>query len=250
MIVNELIGILQDFAPLDLQSDFDNCGLLIGDLDSEVKGVTVCVDATLDVLKDAVSRNDNVVICHHPIIFNGLKKLDKVRDVEVLYAIENKLNIYSAHTNVDTCLGGNNDETLKALGLKMIGQGDCARIGQFNSALTLDALVAKCKEIGYNNLRTISGRKEINRVGVCTGAGGDSHTAEYFIDNDVDCVITSELKHNVALTYKKLNINVIEPTHYDSERIFERIIQTVLTNKTKKLTINLSKASQDVYDKQ
>lgn len=248
MIVKDIISIIQEFAPLDLQCDFDNCGLLIGNEENKVTGVTVCVDATLEVLKDAVSRGDNMIVCHHPIIFNGIKRLDEVLESEVLFAVRNQLNIYAAHTSVDSCDGGNNSETLKALGMRDIKSESCSRIGVLHTPITLNELIDKCTALGYKNIRTVSGKKSIEFVGVCTGAGGDYRTAEFFIDNKVDCVITSELKHNVALTYKKLGINVIETTHYDSERIFERIMQSVIAKKTKGLTINLSKASKDVYD--
>lgn len=248
MKVKDIIEIIEEFAPLDLQCEFDNCGLLVGNKENEVSGITVCVDATTEILEDALSRGDNMIVCHHPIIFNGIKKIDEVFEDEIIFAIRNKLNIYAAHTNVDSCDGGNNSETINALGMDDVKGKDCARIGVLNKSATLEEMVDKCKALGYNNLRTISGKKDIKYVGVCTGAGGDKQTAQFFIENQVDCVITSELKYNVALTYKKLGINVIEATHYDSERIFERIMQSVIGKKTKNLTINLSKASKDVYD--
>ena len=111
---------LDSIAPPGLQEDYDNSGLLVGDPKMNVSGVLICLDSTEDIISEAVEKKCNVVVAHHPIIFKGLKKLTGANYVErtILKAIENKVAIYSIHTNLDNVKHGVNHKICQKLGLK------------------------------------------------------------------------------------------------------------------------------------
>jgi dinuclear metal center YbgI/SA1388 family protein len=106
MLVKEIIQAIEKIAPLSYQEDYDNAGLIIGNADAEIHGILLCLDTTEDVIQEAIDKKCNLIVAHHPIIFKGLKKLNGKNYVErtVIKAIQNNLNIYVAHTNLDNVL--------------------------------------------------------------------------------------------------------------------------------------------------
>jgi dinuclear metal center YbgI/SA1388 family protein len=119
MQINEIINVLEDFAPLSLQESYDNAGLLLGDRELDVKAALLCLDVTEEVIEEAVYKDAGIIISHHPVIFSGLKKLTGQGLVErvVLKAVRNNIALYAAHTNIDTVWGGVNSRIAGKLGL-------------------------------------------------------------------------------------------------------------------------------------
>lgn len=120
MKIKELFPLLEEMAPLAYAEDFDNVGLLVGNQDNEVSGILVCHDALESVIDEAITKNCNVVVCFHPILFSGLKKITGKNYVErsVIKAIQNDIAIYAVHTALDNHKNGVNKIFCDALGLK------------------------------------------------------------------------------------------------------------------------------------
>src|SRR5438067_2502503 len=97
--IKNITEYLERIAPLHLQESYDNSGLIIGDENTEVKGVLVCLDSTEDVIDEAIKHQCNLVISHHPIVFSGIKKLNGKNYVErtIIKAIQNNVAIYAVH---------------------------------------------------------------------------------------------------------------------------------------------------------
>ncbi|MEO5778066.1 MAG: Nif3-like dinuclear metal center hexameric protein, partial [Flavobacterium sp.] len=119
MKIKEILSILEEMAPLAYAEDFDNVGLLVGNQENESKGILVCHDALENVIDEAVAKKCNLVVCFHPIIFSGLKKITGKNYVEraVLKAIKNDIAIYAVHTALDNHKDGVNKIFSNALGL-------------------------------------------------------------------------------------------------------------------------------------
>lgn len=119
MKIKEIITVLEEMAPLAYAEDFDNVGLLVGDQDSEAKGVLVCHDALENIIDEAIDKKCNLVVCFHPILFSGLKKITGKNYVEraVIKAIKNDIAIYAVHTALDNHMEGVNKIFCDALGL-------------------------------------------------------------------------------------------------------------------------------------
>lgn len=122
MKISDVIRCLEDFAPLSLQEDYDNAGLLIGDAKTDCNGILTTLDITEKVVAEAVSRNCNLIVAHHPIIFKGLKKLNGKNYVErsVIAAIKNDVAVYAIHTNLDNVVNGVNHKIAQKLNLQNI----------------------------------------------------------------------------------------------------------------------------------
>jgi dinuclear metal center YbgI/SA1388 family protein len=120
MRIKDIITVLEEMAPLAYAEDFDNVGLLIGDSNADVTGVLVCHDALESVIDEATANNCNMVVCFHPILFSGLKKITGKNYVErtVIKAIKNDIAIYAVHTALDNHKHGVNKIFCDALGLK------------------------------------------------------------------------------------------------------------------------------------
>ena len=119
MKLKNIIAVLEELAPLAYAEDFDNVGLLIGDNEQEINGVLVCHDALESVIDEAIAKNCNLVVCFHPILFSGIKKITGKNYVErsVLKAIKNDIAIYAVHTAFDNHKKGVNKIICDALGL-------------------------------------------------------------------------------------------------------------------------------------
>ncbi|WP_158796358.1 Nif3-like dinuclear metal center hexameric protein [Pedobacter sp. L105] len=115
-----LIKYLEDYAPLNYQEDYDNSGLLTGDVNEEVVAALVALDCTEEIVDEAIAKNCNLIITHHPIVFKGLKKLTGKNYVErvVLKAIKNNIALYAIHTNLDSVHNGVNGVICNRLGLQ------------------------------------------------------------------------------------------------------------------------------------
>jgi len=120
MKIKQLLSILEEMAPLAYAEDFDNVGLLVGNSENEATGVLVCHDALESVIEEAIAKKCNLVVCFHPIIFSGLKKITGKNYVErvVVKAIKNDIAIYAVHTALDNHKDGVNKIFSDALGLK------------------------------------------------------------------------------------------------------------------------------------
>ena len=119
MIVKDILNVLDQFAPYNYQEAYDNSNLLVGSKLNELSGVLISLDCTEEVVEEALRKNCNVIISHHPIIFKGLKKITDENYVQrtVFKAIQNNINLIAYHTNLDNVLHGVNHIIAKKIGL-------------------------------------------------------------------------------------------------------------------------------------
>jgi len=119
MKIKNIFAILENMAPLAYAEDFDNVGLLVGNAESEATGILVCHDALESVIDEAVQKDCNLIVCFHPILFSGVKKLTGQDYVSrsVVKAIKNDIAIYAIHTALDNHQNGVNKIFSDAIGL-------------------------------------------------------------------------------------------------------------------------------------
>lgn len=103
MKIREIISILEQWAPKSYAEDFDNVGLLLGVAQAECTGILITHDVLENVIDEAIAKKYNFIVCFHPIIFSGLKKITGKTYVErvVSKAIKNDIAIYAIHTALD-----------------------------------------------------------------------------------------------------------------------------------------------------
>lgn len=119
IFVRDIIRLIEDFAPLSLQEDYDNAGLICGDPGAEIHSILLSTDITEEVIDEAIAGGHDLIVSHHPLTLQGIKNL--VPDTYVkrclIKSIRNNLNIYSAHTNMDAVAGGVSGRMADKLGL-------------------------------------------------------------------------------------------------------------------------------------
>jgi len=120
MLIKNVIAELAFIAPPSLQESYDNAGLITGHPDWTCQGVLCTLDATEEVILEAISKGCNLVVAHHPILFRGVKKLNGKNYVEkaIITAIKNDVAIYACHTNLDNVATGVNKKIADKLGLE------------------------------------------------------------------------------------------------------------------------------------
>jgi len=317
MTINEIRSYINSFAPFSSAMHYDNVGVLIGSGETEVTKAVVSLDATMEALEYAVAMGANLVITHHPVIFDPIKKIPT--DSVVYQYIRHGVSVLSAHTNLDMAKGGLNDLLAKRLDLTSISGFDEAhrapyqkitvklqrgsvrivmdamkkagakdfftsegeywfeKDGEFVSRpvvrletvcppeianAVIAAMLDECPEpnpvydvvedasrssvtylarmgilstpmmpaglctyvkerLGLESVGLVCREgmegHYLNRIGICSGAGGS--LLYECARKGIEVLITSEIKHNVALDALEMGIVMIDAGHYGTELI-------------------------------
>jgi len=119
MTISAIISVLEKIAPIFLQESYDNSGLITGLKQTECTGALLCLDVTESVINEAITKNCNLIIAHHPIVFKGIKKFDSdyFVDKTIIAALKNDIAIYACHTNMDNIINGVNGKIADKLNL-------------------------------------------------------------------------------------------------------------------------------------
>jgi len=122
IFIKDVLKLLEALAPPFYQENYDNAGLIIGNLDTKVTGVLVSLDMTEDIVEEAIKQNCNLIVAHHPILFKPLKSLTGKNYVErtILRAIKHDVALYAIHTNLDNVKGGVNFHIAERLELENV----------------------------------------------------------------------------------------------------------------------------------
>jgi dinuclear metal center YbgI/SA1388 family protein len=218
MTTEDILKYTETFAPVATALDFDNCGILVGDKDKKITKAIVALDITHSVVKEAVSKNAQLIISHHPVIFNPLKRVNKGSVVYEL--VKNDITALCLHTNLDISPEfGVNTELAKALKIKNGGfAGDTfAYIGEIEKPVTayefaqMTKNVLDCKGLRYTD------KQVVKKVCVSSGAGAEEiFTA---VENGCDLFLTGEMKHHLFIEAMNMNIAVVEVGHFKSEDV-------------------------------
>lgn len=234
--IKDVINVIETFAPLALQGDFDNCGLKLGDVNNELSGVLVTLDTNEAVVDEAINKNCNLIIEHHPSIFRAVKQFDFRLPITkaLTKAIKNDVAIYSAHTNVDFTDNGLNDYAAKSLGLKNImktGEPCDPRIGETEKEVTLSEFFETVKSVFNDKNATYVGdkNKKIKKVAMINGGGG-SHEDDLLtaMRSGADVFVTGDIKYSVARLAKDAEYAIIQVGHYNSEQGFSDLMSELL----------------------
>lgn len=239
MKVYEIAELIEKTAPKNLAYEWDNVGLLVGDENKEIKKVFVTLDANLATVHQAINAGADMIISHHPIFFNPLKRIEygTPQGDLVRLLIENNMPLYAAHTNMDVAAGGINDKLAEIFQLsdikvlEPVSDDVSAGLGRYGKAKR-EVDFSSFAEIAKMLLRTPvryagDGGKIIKTVAVAGGACAD--LAALAKDKGCDVLITSDVKYHEMIDAHELGICMIDAGHYPTEicvlEIFENILK-------------------------
>ena len=123
MTCGEIFKYIENWAPKEIAWNKDNVGLQVGSAERKVKNILLSLDLNMKVLNEAKRKNCNLIITHHPLLFNPIRKIDTDRDKNSLLIeslLKNDITLFSAHTNLDFTKDGVSFELAKTLKLKNI----------------------------------------------------------------------------------------------------------------------------------
>ena len=117
--IRHISTFLNQWAPPSIKLDYDNVGLLVGDPDAEVNSVLTCLDITDEIVAEAINKNCELIVAHHPLIFNKIGSINPTDEQgRIIYKlIKNDIGLLVAHTNLDAALDGVSFVLANILGL-------------------------------------------------------------------------------------------------------------------------------------
>ena len=234
MIFKDCIRVLEQIAPPELKESWDNVGLMIGDETDSIRGILFSLDVTEEVAEEAVSLGCNLIISHHPLIFQPIRSLNRQRDRKLFQLIENHVNVYSMHTNLDCAKNGVNDRLAECFDLqdtKVLCSDEetgLGRIGRLPEKMSFAAFLSLVKSVlNVKYVRYVGDlNREVRTVAVLGGAGADY--LEYALQEGADVMLTAEVKHHIGLLAKETGIALVDAGHYETENIvMEPLMETL-----------------------
>lgn len=209
--VKDFYGYLNSIAPFETQEDWDNSGMLVGDMEAEVKKVAVVLDITHEEIKKAKAIGADLIISHHPVIFNPIKSVTKGSVPYELVA--SSINALCCHTPLDIADGGTNDSLAKLLGIEVTRTEDpILRLGTVEPT-TAENLAGKIAKTLNTKVRYADTGRKIEKIAICTGAGCSLIEAA----GEIDAFITGDASHHNFLDCIQAGITLIAAGHYETE---------------------------------
>lgn len=239
LTVKDIYGFIDDFAPFSTQCGFDNAGLLVGNMDASVTKVTVCLDITRNAVGFAAENGCELIVSHHPVIFDPLRSVGTDNPVYGLCC--NLISAVCAHTNVDAAPGGVNDTLAQILELtEVVPLGDeevpLARIGLLDEELSSGEFAEYVRQrLGAGCVRYTETKRPVRKVAVCGGAGADYMDAA--IKAGADALVTSEVKHHQLLSARQHGFCIMDAGHFATERPIVSKLAEMLAARFKELEI-------------
>jgi dinuclear metal center YbgI/SA1388 family protein len=242
MKIDTIIDVLDTCLHPSLQEDYDNSGSQIVFRGSDVSSIMISLDIDFAVLDEAVAKKCGLIVTHHPLFFNALKKLDTVffQSSLIVRLIDNRVNLYSAHTNLDKIFY---DKLAKAIGFNVIKplypnppslEGIPAGFGalvELDTAAELEEILAKVKKSLNLDFVVFTGdtAKKVSRIALMNGAGGRS-IEKIVRDGAADCVITGDVGYHQAKFAADHGVAVLDAGHFGTEIIMLGFLRDLISD--------------------
>lgn len=244
--IKDIMVFFESFAPADSAMDFDNVGLLVGDKNTEVTKALVSLDITGEVAEEAQKLGCELIISHHPVIFNPIKRLDTKCAPYIL--AKYGISALCMHTNLDLSESfGVNLCLANAVGVKNVvksDKGECLFVGELEKETDMKAFAENVKSaLDCNGLRYTDVKKSVKKVAVSSGAGGSDIFAAAQIGADV--LVTGEIKHHEINAANELGVNIVDAGHFKSEDIVILPLINKLSDNFSDVIFTKSKAYSD-----
>ena len=228
--VREIAEYLEGRVPSSLKLDFDNVGLLCGFPEREVSRILVVLDITLEAVEEARSMNAELIVSHHPVIFQPLRRIcgDTPDARRVIALLQNGLSAICLHTNLDALEGGVNTALAHAIGGEELEYTpDIGCFCRLPEPLTLGAFLAQTRTaLSANDMRFYDANRPVEHIALCGGAGGD--ILYEAAQRGCDTVLTGEVKHHQWIDGAELGINLIEGGHFATENVVTPVLAEML----------------------
>jgi dinuclear metal center YbgI/SA1388 family protein len=252
MKAKEIIEVIEDFAPPQIQEEWDNSGMIVGDPEYEVTGVMLGLDCTEELVEEAAATGCNMIVTHHPLIFKGMKRLGVATAIErtARALVKNDMLLYSAHTSIDKVPSGVSDLMADKLGLierEILAKEDddfgLGIVGNLETPMDSLSLISFVKrKFSLTTMKcSLPVDSLISRVAVCGGSGSSligtavASGAQVYISGDISY-------HNF---FCEKDFMIIDIGHYESEIGVLDLLKQVLLKKIPNFAVRKSEKNNN-----
>lgn len=231
MICKEVIDKLEELSPLSYAEDWDNPGLIVGRADKDITSVMIAVDATDEVIEEAVSKQVSLLLTHHPLLFRPLKQINAADFIgrRLYRLIQQDICCYAMHTNFDVM--GMADAAADDIGLlerqvldltyeDEIAKEGIGRIGKLPESMTLEQCAVFVKRAFCLEQVRVFGKLDtiVERAAICPGSG--KSVIKKAAAQQAEVLITGDIDHHDGLDAMAQGMCVIDAGHFGLEKIF------------------------------
>ena len=246
--VDDIAMFLENTFPLENSEEYDNCGLIAGDRDAEVKTCILSLDTTSKAVDLAIENDADLIISHHPLIFGGLLSVsgDDYKGRLLMKMIKHDIANYACHTNLDLTDEFGNKAIAQALCGVEIRPLEGADIGVvfepgYIDYMTLGRFI-KVIENSLNCSGCISicdQSRKVSKV-FCQGGAFDEDSIDAVIKCGADTVLSGEIKHHICVGLEQMGINTVIAGHSATEQAYLPKIKQLLAEKYPGVSITVN----------
>ena len=220
MQLQTFVSYLDEQYPSTTAEDWDNVGLLVGDLSAAVFKAMTCLTLTPNVCREAVDEKVSLIVSHHPFPFQPIKRItsESIEGRLLLQLIRHGIAVYSPHTAHDSAADGVNRQLadlFELTDLEPLNLNGSGRIGNLPTTQSLTDLVAlvdrrlgRCSFVGDPDRR-------VKRIAV--GCGAADEFVQAAANGNADLLLVGEARFHTCLLAEALGLALILPGHYASE---------------------------------
>ncbi len=221
--VKDVMEIVETRAPRELACDWDNVGLQVGNPHRSVEYILVALDLSMEVLTEAIERQAQMIVVHHPVLFRPLRALNTGEPlVKLLSAVmQAGVAVYAAHTNLDAAPAGVSQVLARRLELtdiRPLPGTNLGRVGTLKRSMTLKELGSYTRDALQSHALRVYGQQDglLDRVAVCGGSGGD--LVEAAVRTGAQVLITGDIGYHDLLEARERGLQLIDAGHAETER--------------------------------
>ncbi len=236
--ISDIDKVISLIAPKELSESWDNDGVMIcKNYDENVKKVAVMLEIREKGVDFAVKNGVNLIVTHHPFIFNPLKSITDKDYAIIKKMMDNNISVISYHTRMDSAETGVNYCLAKLFELKDVKSfggenGTLGRIGKLKKPMSeADFAEYIKKKLNCGTIRASlfkNKNKKISKVAF-VGGGGKSYYHDAYLAG-ADAYITSEITHNIYIDAKELGMCLFDCGHYYTENVICSRFREIITS--------------------
>lgn len=240
MLCRDIMKVIETTYPKHAALEWDNVGLLVGRVDKVVKKIYVALDATDEVIDEAIATNADMLITHHPLLFSPLRKITDEHFIggRVVKLLQHDISYYAMHTNYDVhgmaqlssvILGLEEAETLEVTETE--SQEGIGKVGNFASSMLLRDCCGLIKaKFQLDSVKVFGNlNAHVKRVAICPGSG--KGMTELALEKGADVLVTGDIAHHEGIDAVAQGLAIIDAGHYGLEHIFVAEIANFLKEK-------------------
>ncbi len=205
----DAVAALERLYPPDTAQDWDQVGLVTGDLDQPVRRVHLAVDPTLAVIEEARSAGADLLVTHHPLLLRGVHSVatTTAKGASVTSLVVGDVALYVAHTNADVATPGVCTALADACGLADLrplepdATAPLGRVGRLARPTPLAELVEQLARVlpeTAGGVRVAGPPDALVETVAVVGGAGDS-MFDAVRASGADVYVTADLRHHPVL---------------------------------------------------